>query len=144
MNPTEWSWWTSTTTTWPAVKLPISQMLQVSDAYCLLFHLVKNWQWTAFYTPDSPPPLLMNFFFFLNVTVDHFDHIKKVAGAGVIGFGGDYDGVTRLVGMVTTSVWKAVDCDGGHTVTLHRITAAQFKFPFWDMWTAITAHADNE
>lgn len=46
----------------------------------------------------------MNFFFFLNVTVDHFDHIKKVAGAGVIGFGGDYDGVTRLVGMVTTSV----------------------------------------
>ncbi|XP_068568898.1 dipeptidase 1 [Cebidichthys violaceus] len=27
---------------------------------------------------------------------DHFDHIKKVAGAGVIGFGGDYDGVTRL------------------------------------------------
>ncbi|KAM6949982.1 dipeptidase 1 [Lycodopsis pacificus] len=27
---------------------------------------------------------------------DHFDHIKKVAGAGVVGFGGDYDGVTRL------------------------------------------------
>ncbi|KAF1392761.1 hypothetical protein PFLUV_G00031420 [Perca fluviatilis] len=27
---------------------------------------------------------------------DHFDHIKKVAGAGIIGFGGDYDGVTRL------------------------------------------------
>ncbi|XP_078103447.1 dipeptidase 1 [Sander vitreus] len=27
---------------------------------------------------------------------DHFDHIKKVAGAGIVGFGGDYDGVTRL------------------------------------------------
>ncbi|XP_030270537.1 dipeptidase 1 [Sparus aurata] len=27
---------------------------------------------------------------------DHFDHIKKVAGADIIGFGGDYDGVTRL------------------------------------------------
>ncbi|XP_037652180.1 dipeptidase 1 [Sebastes umbrosus] len=27
---------------------------------------------------------------------NHFDHIKKVAGAGIIGFGGDYDGVTRV------------------------------------------------
>ncbi|XP_061670932.1 dipeptidase 1 isoform X3 [Syngnathoides biaculeatus] len=27
---------------------------------------------------------------------DHFDHIRKVAGAGIIGFGGDYDGVARL------------------------------------------------
>ncbi|XP_073321136.1 dipeptidase 1 [Pagrus major] len=27
---------------------------------------------------------------------DHFDHIKKVAGPDIIGFGGDYDGVTRL------------------------------------------------
>lgn len=27
---------------------------------------------------------------------DHFDHIKKVAGADIVGFGGDYDGVTRL------------------------------------------------
>ncbi|XP_051918499.1 dipeptidase 1 [Hippocampus zosterae] len=27
---------------------------------------------------------------------DHFDHIRKVAGAGIIGFGGDYDGVERL------------------------------------------------
>lgn len=26
---------------------------------------------------------------------DHFDYIKKVAGAEIIGFGGDYDGVTR-------------------------------------------------
>ncbi|XP_041796786.1 dipeptidase 1 [Chelmon rostratus] len=26
----------------------------------------------------------------------HFDHIKTVAGADIIGFGGDYDGVTRL------------------------------------------------
>uniref|UniRef100_A0A8C5DLJ6 Dipeptidase n=1 Tax=Gouania willdenowi TaxID=441366 RepID=A0A8C5DLJ6_GOUWI len=27
---------------------------------------------------------------------DHYDHIKKVAGVDSIGFGGDYDGVTRL------------------------------------------------
>ncbi|KAG5269976.1 hypothetical protein AALO_G00187250 [Alosa alosa] len=27
---------------------------------------------------------------------DHFDHIKKVAGSSIIGFGGDYDGVTRV------------------------------------------------
>lgn len=27
---------------------------------------------------------------------DHFDHIKKVAGASIIGFGGDYDGVSRV------------------------------------------------
>ncbi|CAF94449.1 unnamed protein product, partial [Tetraodon nigroviridis] len=27
---------------------------------------------------------------------DHFDYIKKVAGAEIVGFGGDYDGVTRL------------------------------------------------
>ncbi|XP_059987406.1 dipeptidase 1 isoform X1 [Lagenorhynchus albirostris] len=27
---------------------------------------------------------------------DHLDHIKKVAGAGAVGLGGDYDGVSRL------------------------------------------------
>ncbi|XP_008291304.1 dipeptidase 1-like [Stegastes partitus] len=32
----------------------------------------------------------------LSDVADHFDHIKKVAGADIIGFGGDYDGVTRL------------------------------------------------
>uniref|UniRef100_A0A665TJQ0 Dipeptidase n=1 Tax=Echeneis naucrates TaxID=173247 RepID=A0A665TJQ0_ECHNA len=32
----------------------------------------------------------------LSDVADHFDHIKKVAGAGIIGFGGDYDGVTRM------------------------------------------------
>ncbi|XP_053174463.1 dipeptidase 1 [Scomber japonicus] len=32
----------------------------------------------------------------LSDVADHFDHIKKVGGAGIIGFGGDYDGVTRL------------------------------------------------
>lgn len=26
---------------------------------------------------------------------DHLDHIKKVAGPQAVGFGGDYDGVTR-------------------------------------------------
>lgn len=37
------------------------------------------------------------FFFFspLMLSSDHFDYIKKVAGAEIIGFGGDYDGVTR-------------------------------------------------
>uniref|UniRef100_A0A3Q2ULP0 Dipeptidase n=1 Tax=Fundulus heteroclitus TaxID=8078 RepID=A0A3Q2ULP0_FUNHE len=32
----------------------------------------------------------------LSDVADHFDHIKKMGGAGIIGFGGDYDGVTRL------------------------------------------------
>ncbi|XP_076012430.1 dipeptidase 1 [Genypterus blacodes] len=32
----------------------------------------------------------------LSDVADHFDHIKMVAGAGIIGFGGDYDGVSRL------------------------------------------------
>ncbi|XP_042616815.1 dipeptidase 1 isoform X1 [Cyprinus carpio] len=27
---------------------------------------------------------------------DHFDHIRKVAGSSIIGFGGDYDGVPRV------------------------------------------------
>ncbi|XP_029904000.1 dipeptidase 1 [Myripristis murdjan] len=32
----------------------------------------------------------------LSNVADHFDHIKKVAGHTIIGFGGDYDGVTRV------------------------------------------------
>ncbi|KAK5935397.1 hypothetical protein CgunFtcFv8_020763 [Champsocephalus gunnari] len=32
----------------------------------------------------------------LSDVADHFDHIKKVGGAGIVGFGGDYDGVGRL------------------------------------------------
>ncbi|XP_010729499.3 dipeptidase 1 [Larimichthys crocea] len=32
----------------------------------------------------------------LSDVADHFEHIKKVAGAEIVGFGGDYDGVTRL------------------------------------------------
>ncbi|XP_075310063.1 dipeptidase 1 isoform X3 [Odontesthes bonariensis] len=40
----------------------------------------------------------------LSDVADHFDHIKKVGGAGIIGFGGDYDGVTRLpVGLEDVS-----------------------------------------
>lgn len=35
--------------------------------------------------PCSPQPL---------VPTDHMDHVKKVAGAQSVGFGGDYDGVT--------------------------------------------------
>ena len=31
----------------------------------------------------------------LILSIDHFDHIRSVAGAGIIGFGGDYDGVGR-------------------------------------------------
>lgn len=35
---------------------------------------------------------------------DHLDHIKKVAGAGAVGLGGDYDGVTMLpVGLEDVS-----------------------------------------
>ncbi|XP_030582339.1 dipeptidase 1 [Archocentrus centrarchus] len=32
----------------------------------------------------------------LSDVTDHFDHIKKVAGASIIGFGGDYDGVNGV------------------------------------------------
>uniref|UniRef100_A0A8C7B053 Dipeptidase n=1 Tax=Neovison vison TaxID=452646 RepID=A0A8C7B053_NEOVI len=32
----------------------------------------------------------------LSQVADHLDYIKKVAGAGAVGFGGDYDGVSRL------------------------------------------------
>ena len=32
---------------------------------------------------------------------DHFDYIKKLAGPSIIGFGGDYDGVTRQVETLT-------------------------------------------
>ncbi|XP_045389807.1 dipeptidase 1 [Lemur catta] len=32
----------------------------------------------------------------LSQVADHLDYIKKVAGAGAVGFGGDFDGVTRL------------------------------------------------
>ncbi|MCJ8737420.1 hypothetical protein PDJAM_G00023750 [Pangasius djambal] len=32
----------------------------------------------------------------LSDVADHFDHIKEVAGSSIVGFGGDYDGVTRL------------------------------------------------
>ncbi|KAK3562026.1 hypothetical protein QTP86_024793, partial [Hemibagrus guttatus] len=32
----------------------------------------------------------------LSHVADHFDHIKKIAGSSSVGFGGDYDGVTRV------------------------------------------------
>ncbi|KAL7866545.1 hypothetical protein AOLI_G00143590 [Acnodon oligacanthus] len=32
----------------------------------------------------------------LSDVADHFDHIKNVAGASIVGFGGDYDGVPRV------------------------------------------------
>ncbi|XP_045362630.2 dipeptidase 1 isoform X2 [Camelus bactrianus] len=32
----------------------------------------------------------------LSQVADHLDHIKAVAGAGAVGFGGDFDGVSRL------------------------------------------------
>uniref|UniRef100_K7FCH6 Dipeptidase n=1 Tax=Pelodiscus sinensis TaxID=13735 RepID=K7FCH6_PELSI len=32
----------------------------------------------------------------LSQVADHLDHIKKVAGAAAVGFGGDYDGVTTV------------------------------------------------
>ncbi|XP_055992798.1 dipeptidase 1 [Sorex fumeus] len=40
----------------------------------------------------------------LSQVADHLDHIKNVAGAGAVGFGGDFDGVTRLpVGLEDVS-----------------------------------------
>lgn len=40
----------------------------------------------------------------LSQVANHLDHIKKVAGAGAVGLGGDYDGVTRLpVGLEDVS-----------------------------------------
>ncbi|XP_056318122.1 dipeptidase 1 [Danio aesculapii] len=40
----------------------------------------------------------------LSDVADHFDHIKKVADASIIGFGGDYDGVPRVpVGLEDVS-----------------------------------------
>lgn len=40
----------------------------------------------------------------LSQVADHLDHIKKVAGAGAVGLGGDYDGVTNLpVGLEDVS-----------------------------------------
>ncbi|MBN3290793.1 DPEP1 Dipeptidase, partial [Polypterus senegalus] len=32
----------------------------------------------------------------LSDVADHFDHIKHVGGAAIVGFGGDYDGVSRV------------------------------------------------
>nr|XP_060644172.1 dipeptidase 1 [Anolis sagrei ordinatus] len=32
----------------------------------------------------------------LSQVADHLDHIKRIAGPGAVGFGGDYDGVSRL------------------------------------------------
>ncbi|XP_037672069.1 LOW QUALITY PROTEIN: dipeptidase 1 [Choloepus didactylus] len=40
----------------------------------------------------------------LSQVADHLDHIKKVAGAGAVGFGGDFDGVSSLpVGLEDVS-----------------------------------------
>ncbi|XP_062968697.1 dipeptidase 1 [Cynocephalus volans] len=40
----------------------------------------------------------------LSQVADHLDHIKQVAGARAVGFGGDYDGVSRLpVGLEDVS-----------------------------------------
>ncbi|NXV33854.1 DPEP1 Dipeptidase, partial [Rissa tridactyla] len=39
---------------------------------------------------DSVPPTLL----IPCAPTDHMDHVKKVAGAQYVGFGGDYDGVT--------------------------------------------------
>jgi len=40
----------------------------------------------------------------LSDVAEHFDHIKNVAGPHIIGFGGDYDGVTRVpVGLEDVS-----------------------------------------
>uniref|UniRef100_A0A8C6WEP5 Dipeptidase n=1 Tax=Neogobius melanostomus TaxID=47308 RepID=A0A8C6WEP5_9GOBI len=37
----------------------------------------------------------------LSDVANHFDHIKKIGGPEIVGFGGDYDGVTRCVNCPT-------------------------------------------
>ncbi|NXG24982.1 DPEP1 Dipeptidase, partial [Grallaria varia] len=45
----------------------------------------------------------------LTDVADHMDHVKKVAGAQSVGFGGDYDGVTRLpTGLEDVSTYPAL------------------------------------
>ncbi|KAJ3593885.1 hypothetical protein NHX12_006218 [Muraenolepis orangiensis] len=40
---------------------------------------------------------------------DHFDYIKRVAGPSIIGFGGDYDGVSRQVETLSTyETWFSI------------------------------------
>ncbi|XP_063043899.1 dipeptidase 1 [Engraulis encrasicolus] len=45
----------------------------------------------------------------LSDVADHFDHIFKIGGPTIIGFGGDYDGVTRVpVGLEDVSKYPAL------------------------------------
>ncbi|KAF4789221.1 Dipeptidase 1 [Turdus rufiventris] len=45
----------------------------------------------------------------LSDVADHLDYVKKVAGAGAVGFGGDYDGVSRLpTGLEDVSKYPAL------------------------------------
>ncbi|XP_071423397.1 dipeptidase 1 isoform X2 [Pithys albifrons albifrons] len=45
----------------------------------------------------------------LEDVADHMDHVKQVAGAQSVGFGGDYDGVTRLpTGLEDVSTYPAL------------------------------------
>uniref|UniRef100_A0ABM5ETT5 Dipeptidase n=1 Tax=Pogona vitticeps TaxID=103695 RepID=A0ABM5ETT5_9SAUR len=45
----------------------------------------------------------------LTDVADHLDHVKRIAGAEAVGFGGDYDGVTRLpVGLEDVSGYPAL------------------------------------
>lgn len=62
------------------------------------------------------------FFPFTAFIVDHFDHIKKVGGAGIVGFGGDYDGVIRWV-QWTHIWWQSLLLFLAHTCTGTRINS---------------------
>lgn len=71
---------------WPAARPPTSQTLPVNCSY----NHKPGWILTSI--------ILSEFILLFSAPfVDHFDHIKKVGGAEIIGFGGDYDGVTRWV-----------------------------------------------
>ncbi len=45
----------------------------------------------------------------LSDVADHLDHIRKIAGAGAVGLGGDYDGIdTTVAGMEDVSTYPAL------------------------------------
>ena len=53
---------------------------------------------------DNPAPIGS-----LKDVADHLDHIKRIAGAGSVGLGGDYDGIeTTVAGMEDVSTYPAL------------------------------------
>lgn len=76
----------------------------------------------------------------LSQVADHLDYIKKVAGAGAVGFGGDFDGVERvpsgledvskypdLVAELLRRQWKEEEVKGALSENLLRVFEAVEK-----------------